>query len=154
MNFRCRLLTFLWASAELLPPIPLRLAFCLSCYPTGVKKPSPPPQKCYLISKGLQIKWRFYEEVLSRIIYSTLKIKTYPFSNHANHGLFWSLLLVWKIRKKHFCRMVDWSGASVTPRGFSVSEETLERTQRLIGRPLERTAGGTEINLSQVFLSY
>ena len=50
--------------------------------------------------------------------------------------------------------MVDWSGASVTPRGFSVSEETLERTQRLIGRPLERTAGGTEINLSQVFLSY
>ena len=35
--------------------------------------------------------------------------------------------------------MVDWSGASVTPRGFSVSEETLERTQRLIGRPLERT---------------
>ena len=25
--------------------------------------------------------------------------------------------------------MVDWSGASVTPRGFSVTEETLERTQ-------------------------
>ena len=25
--------------------------------------------------------------------------------------------------------MVDWSGASVTPRGFSVTEETTERTE-------------------------
>jgi hypothetical protein len=47
--------------------------------------------------------------------------------------------------------MVDWSGASVTPRGFSVTEETLERT--LVSEAAPRTppgkdAGGTEINPS------
>jgi hypothetical protein len=47
--------------------------------------------------------------------------------------------------------MVDWSGASVTPRGFSVTEETLERT--LVSEAAHRTppgkdVGGTEINLS------
>ena len=35
--------------------------------------------------------------------------------------------------------VVDWSGASVTPRGLSVQDETLERVarvkKRLIGRP-------------------
>jgi len=38
--------------------------------------------------------------------------------------------------------VVDWSGASVTPRGLSVQDETLERAvrvKRLIGRPLEST---------------
>jgi hypothetical protein len=47
--------------------------------------------------------------------------------------------------------MVDWSGASVTPRGFSVTDETLERT--LVSEAAHRTppgkdAGGTEINPS------
>ena len=45
--------------------------------------------------------------------------------------------------------MVDWSGASVTPRGLSVTEETLERTE--VSEAAHRTppgkdAGGTEIN--------
>ena len=38
--------------------------------------------------------------------------------------------------------VVDWSVASVTPRGLSVQDETLERAarvKRLIGRPLEST---------------
>jgi len=35
--------------------------------------------------------------------------------------------------------VIDWSGASVTPRGLSVLDETLERVKRLIGRPLEST---------------
>ncbi|WP_342533798.1 hypothetical protein MHB40_02100 [Lysinibacillus sp. FSL K6-0057] len=52
---------------------------------------------------------------------------------------------------KTLCRMVDWSGASVTPRGFSVTEETLERTE--VSEAAHRTppgkdAGGTEINPS------
>ncbi len=47
--------------------------------------------------------------------------------------------------------MVDWSGASVTPRGFSVTEESLERTE--VSEAAHRTppgkdAGGTEINPS------
>ena len=47
--------------------------------------------------------------------------------------------------------MVDWSGASVTPRGLSVTEETLERTE--VSEAAHRTppgkdAGGTEINPS------
>ncbi len=52
---------------------------------------------------------------------------------------------------KTFCRMVDWSGASVTPRGFSITEENLERTE--VSEAAHRTppgkdAGGTEINPS------
>ena len=52
---------------------------------------------------------------------------------------------------KTFCRIVDWSGASVTPRGFSVTDETLQRTE--VSEAAHRTppgkdAGGTEINLS------
>ncbi|WP_342442628.1 hypothetical protein MHB65_04500 [Lysinibacillus sp. FSL K6-0075] len=52
---------------------------------------------------------------------------------------------------KTLCRMVDWNGASVTPRGFSVTEETLERTE--VSEAAHRTppgkdAGGTEINPS------
>jgi len=38
--------------------------------------------------------------------------------------------------------VVDWSGASVTPRGLSDQDVTLERAtrvKRLIGRPLEST---------------
>ncbi len=46
--------------------------------------------------------------------------------------------------------MVDWSGASVTPRGFSVTEETLERTEVSEAAPRTpppgKDAGGTEIN--------
>jgi hypothetical protein len=47
--------------------------------------------------------------------------------------------------------MVDWSGASVTPRGFSVTEETLERTEVSEAAPRTppgKVAGGTEINPS------
>ena len=47
--------------------------------------------------------------------------------------------------------MVDWSGASVTPRGFSVTDETLQRTEvsEAAHRPPPgKAAGGTEINLS------
>jgi len=47
--------------------------------------------------------------------------------------------------------MVDWSGASVTPRGFSVTEETLERAlmrEAAHRTPPGKDAGGTEINPS------
>ena len=47
--------------------------------------------------------------------------------------------------------LVDWIGASVTPRGFSVTGETLERTQvneAAHQTPPGKDAGGTEINLS------
>jgi len=50
---------------------------------------------------------------------------------------------------KTLCRMVDWRGASVTPRGFSVTDETLERTEvreaAHWARP-GKDAGRTEIN--------
>ena len=55
-----------------------------------------------------------YEEVLSLI-------------KNTDNGRFDLYATMKKV--KTFCRMVDWSGASVTPRGFSVTEETLERTQ-------------------------
>ena len=44
--------------------------------------------------------------------------------------------------------MVDWSGASVTPRGLSVTEETPERTEvsEAAPRTPRKDAGGTEIN--------
>ena len=53
--------------------------------------------------------------------------------------------------------MVDWNGASVTPRGFSVTEETLERTE--VSEVAHRTppgkgAGGTEINLSPCKIAF
>jgi hypothetical protein len=56
-----------------------------------------------------------------------------------------------KDKKKTLLHMVDWSGASVTPRGFSVTDETLEQT--LVSEAAHRTppgkyAGGTEINPS------
>jgi len=47
--------------------------------------------------------------------------------------------------------MVDFRSASVTPRGFSVTEETLERTEVSEAAPQTspgKDAGGTEINLS------
>jgi len=47
--------------------------------------------------------------------------------------------------------MVDWSGASVTPRGLSVTEETLERTkvsEAAHWTPPGKDAGGTEITPS------
>ena len=57
---------------------------------------------------------------------------------------------------KTFCRIVDWSGASVTPRGFSVTDETLQRTE--VSEAAHRTppgkdAGGTEIKLSLALLN-
>jgi len=45
--------------------------------------------------------------------------------------------------------VVDWSGASVTPKGLSVQVETLERAarvKRLIGRPPGKHTGGAEVN--------
>ncbi len=52
--------------------------------------------------------------------------------------------------------MVDWSEASVTPRGFSVTDETLERTE--VSEAAHRTppgkdAGGAEINPSLALLN-
>jgi len=50
---------------------------------------------------------------------------------------------------KTLCRMVDWRGVSVTPRGLSVTEETLERTEvseAAHRAPPGKDAGGTEIN--------
>ena len=47
--------------------------------------------------------------------------------------------------------MVDWSGASVTPRGFSVTAETLERnavSEAAQRTPPGKDAGGTEITPS------
>ncbi|MEK3729608.1 hypothetical protein [Lysinibacillus sp. FSL W8-0953] len=75
-----------------------------------------------------------YEEVLSLI-------------KNTDNGRFDLYATMKKV--KTFCRMVDWSGASVTPRGFSVTEETLERTE--VSEAAHRTppgkdAGGTEIN--------
>jgi hypothetical protein len=54
-------------------------------------------------------------------------------------------------KEKTLLHMVDWSGASVTPRGFSVTDVTLERTE--VSEAAHRTpsgkdAGGTEINPS------
>ena len=45
--------------------------------------------------------------------------------------------------------VIDWSGASVTPRGLSVLDETLERAvKRLIGRPLESTLAERKSTIS------
>jgi hypothetical protein len=58
---------------------------------------------------------------------------------------------------KTLFRTVDWSGASITPRGFSVTEETLERTEVSEAAPRTppgKDAGGTEINLSPCKIAF
>ncbi|KGR82449.1 hypothetical protein CD31_18610 [Lysinibacillus boronitolerans JCM 21713 = 10a = NBRC 103108] len=73
-----------------------------------------------------------------------IEISAYPLFNR----LFCFLQLVRK-KKRHVSSMVDWSGASVTPRGFSVTGETLERTQvseAAHQTPPGKDAGGAEIN--------
>ncbi len=61
MDFRSRLLAFLWASAEPLPSLPLRVRARLSRYPTG--------SVTFLakFSNKVKVFTTFYEEVLSRI---------------------------------------------------------------------------------------
>jgi len=54
-------------------------------------------------------------------------------------------------KEKTLLHMVDWSGATVTPRGFSVTDESIQRTlvsEAAHRTPSGRDAGGTEINPS------
>ena len=109
MDFCCRLLAFLWASVELSHGS--QVAFHSN------------PEKCYLFSKGFQIKWRCSLLFMKRCCHSSLLHIENKSLSPQRIRIMGNLIamLLWK-KVKTLCRMVDWRGASVT-------EETLERTE-------------------------